>query len=117
MLVDVAEWLVTSHFQDPGELHSKKTPLFYASGYGNLKIAQLLIKHGADVNAQCTARWRVETVHLVTESGADVNARAFRDQTPLYLTAEEGHLEVVRVLLENGADGRMQTDKAHAGVG
>ena len=112
-LVDIAEWLITSHSQDPDEPHHGKTQLFWASKHGHLKIIQLVIKFGADVNAQHVAGWRplhiassnghLETLRFLIGSGADVNARD-GDWTALYLAAEEGHLEVVRVLLENGAD-------------
>ncbi|KAH9068102.1 hypothetical protein EDB83DRAFT_2595581 [Lactarius deliciosus] len=112
-LADVAEWLITSRSQDPDELHGGMTPLYYAIGHGNLKFAQLLIKHGADANAQRAVGWRpllfasidgrLDILRLLVGSGADVNARD-DDWTALYLAAEEGHLEVVRVLLENDAD-------------
>ncbi|KAH9039125.1 hypothetical protein EDB85DRAFT_2141372 [Lactarius pseudohatsudake] len=108
----VKEFL-TSNRIDPDELHGGMTPLYYAIGHGNLKFAQLLIKHGADVNAQRALGWRpllfasidgrLEILRLLVGSGADVNARD-DDWTALYLAAEEGHLEVVRVLLENDAD-------------
>jgi ankyrin repeat protein len=116
-LIDVAEWLITSRSQDPDELHRGKTQLYWASQHGNLRMAQLLIKHGADVNAQHVAGWHplhiascsghLETLRLLIGSGADVNSRD-GDWTALYLAAEEGHLEVVRVLLENGADPNVQ---------
>ncbi len=111
---NIAEWLITSRSQDPDELNSHKTPLYYASGDGNLKVAQLLIKHGADVNAQRSFGWRplhfasnngrLEILRLLVGSGADVNARDNDDWTPLFLASVEGHPEVVRFLLENGAD-------------
>ena len=112
---DVAEWLITSRSRDPNELDClKTTPLFYASVRGNLKLAQLLIKHGADVNALCIPTFRplhfasayghLEVLRLLIRNGADLNARAAGIWTAVFLVSERGHLEAVRVLLENGAD-------------
>lgn len=42
---------------------------------------------------------------LVTEYGADANANDYRDETPLHYAAENGYIEVVKVLVtECGAD-------------
>lgn len=114
---DIAEWLITSRSQDPNGHYGDGTPLYYASGRGNLDTAQLLIKHGADVNALGANGWRpvhaastnghLKTLHLLIGSGADIHAR-HEDWTALYLAAGKGHLEVVRVLLESGADPDVQ---------
>jgi len=114
-LVDVAEWLITSHSHDLDVLDSsKETPLYYASRHGNMKAAQVLIKHGADVNAQHSVGWRplhtasyhghLEILRFLIRSGADVNSREPNNLAPLHLASEYGHLEVVRALLESGAD-------------
>jgi hypothetical protein len=113
-LDDVVDWLITLRSRDPDELNGHKTPLYDASGRGYLKVAQVLIKHGADANAQRSFGWRplhfasnngrLEIVCLLVDSGADLNARDNDDWTPLFLASVEGHREVVRVLLEKGAD-------------
>jgi hypothetical protein len=113
-LDDIVDWLITSRSRDPDELNGHKTPLYDASGRGNLKVAQVLIKHGADANAKRSFGWRplhfasnngrLEIVRLLVSSGADLNARDNDGWTPLFLASVEGHREVVRVLLEKGAD-------------
>ena len=47
-------------------------------------------------------------MRALVEAWLDVNARDADNDTPLYLAACKGHKEVVRVLLEAGAD----TDQA-----
>ncbi|KAH9083688.1 ankyrin repeat-containing domain protein [Lactarius deliciosus] len=113
-LGDVAEWLITSRSQHPDGLDSSAgTPLFEASASGNLKVAQVLIKHGADVNTLRTPRSRplhiasyanhLEILRSLVAGGADVNARE-GGWTAIHWASLQGHLEVVRFLLENGAD-------------
>ncbi|KAH9083709.1 ankyrin repeat-containing domain protein [Lactarius deliciosus] len=112
-LGDVAEWLITSRSQDPDGLSGRSTPLYYASASGSLKVAQVLIEHGADVNAPHTpnnrplhaasASGNLEVLRLLVAGGADVNARD-NDWTAVHFASIRGHLEVVRFLLENNAD-------------
>jgi predicted Fe-Mo cluster-binding NifX family protein len=46
---------------------------------------------------------------LATEKSQDVNSRNFRDElTPLHLASQEGHVEVARFLVEQGADATAQ---------
>ena len=71
------------------------SPLHLASAYNHFKTMQLLIQHGADVNARdngnstplhLASRWGgVESVQLLVQHGADVNARDEDDSTPLHL--------------------------------
>ena len=44
-------------------------------------------------------------------NGANVNAGKQDDWTPIHLSARNGHLEVVKLLLEHGADVRMLNDE------
>ena len=43
------------------------------------------------------------------EGGADIDKAADGGYTPLYIASEQGHADVVRVLLDNGADASLRT--------
>ncbi len=68
------------------------TPLHWAAGSGCVECVQLLIEHGADVNAQRndgrtplhTAS--IETIDLLLAAGADVHARDKAGCLPLHTT-------------------------------
>lgn len=62
------------------------TPLHIAAGQGELEIAQLLVR-----------------------AGADVDARANEDLTPLHCAAMSGNLEIGIFLMDHGADSSAAT--------
>jgi ankyrin repeat protein len=77
-------------------------------------IVNILLKHGADVNANYGS-WGTplliaarngyrDIARSLLMSGADVNARRKDGETSLHLTAERGDTSFVRLLLAYGAD-------------
>lgn len=95
--------------------------LHFAVLYGYYDIAELLIKHGADVNytdpanADCTvlhtaAMSSTNLTRLLAEHGADVNAQTTQGYTPLMYAVESGKPATVEVLLWAGADARIQNE-------
>lgn len=76
------------------------TPLHEASNHGHYHLAQLLIKHGANVNAT-----------------------GLEDVTPLHDAASFGNQKLVKMLIDKGADplfkskkGKTPQDMAHSSL-
>ena len=81
---------------------------------GNIEKAELLIRHGAEINPvdeeyQSTplgmaARWgHIEMVNYLLKQGADVNKAGALWATPLAWAKRKGHLVVEKLLIKNGA--------------
>ena len=95
------------------------SPLHLAISSGDLKVAALLIDHGADLEAGSEING-MRPLHLAVQSGdmpmvgllldrgAYIEAHDGLQRTPLLIAANEGHMQVARLLLERGAavDGR-----------
>lgn len=75
-------------------------------------LATLLLRYGAKVDQtgplnrtalhECAFLGLENFVYLLLEAGANPNARDIKEKTPLALAAQNGHLNVVEVLLEKG---------------
>ena len=95
------------------------TPLFAASFRGQLDIMRWLLDHGANTEARSDSRFtpllyaadamHFEAIHVLLEYHADVNSQGRDGETPLtwvlnYCTQKEQFVDMVRLLLEHGAD-------------
>jgi ankyrin repeat protein len=99
------------------------TALHQAAAQGAVKVMQLLLANQADVDAATDGGYtplhqavtygaddtRKSAVEVLIAAGANVNAKASRDgETPLhkavFLATYRGGIEVVRLLLDHGAD-------------
>jgi ankyrin repeat protein len=95
------------------------TPLMYAIHGRKADLAVWLIDRGARIdwneNNGFTALHNAafaglpDVVKALIRHGAELDAKAGRE-TPLHLAAQEGHVQVARILLENGADPRGKSD-------
>ena len=91
----------------------RNTPLDITSYKGNIEIANMLIRRGADVNSKnswgisplhiASMDGKIELAKLLIENGADVNIKDDFGKTPLRTTINTGNIEMVNLLLSKGA--------------
>ncbi|KAI0289215.1 ankyrin repeat-containing domain protein [Russula brevipes] len=110
--VEVMELLL----QHKADMHlrsttSKWTLLHWVS---SAELAQFLLDHGADINAQdanhstplheAAEDGRLEVVRVLLKHGADVHIRGRGDRTPFQVAKSRGRTQIAHLLLEHGAE-------------
>ena len=99
------------------------TPLHSASFKGNVKVVEMLLTHGCDVNAQETdCGWtpmhfasykgREEVVNILLAHGADNKIKSNDGLTPLHVADEGGHNDVAKALLMHCSKAKSSDVKA-----
>ena len=114
---DGAEMLIAAGAAvDSHGTHEDVTPLYDVAGLGLVALAQLLIRHGADVTRKqafvqetalhAAARHSptAEIIDVLIDAGADVNARDRSQRTPLHVAAFAANVRTARRLIERGSD-------------
>jgi ankyrin repeat protein len=99
------------------------TALHIAVSQGDAEIAEILINHGADIEAESELQGArslhlaaqsgaISIITLLLDKGADVESRDGNLLTPLVRAAAAGQLEAVELLIDHGAgvDVRVETD-------
>lgn len=92
------------------------TPMYGAAFIGDADLVSLFIAYGAEIDsvhyhgftplAVAASRGRMDVVHLLLDSGAAIHGRAYGKTRapPLSKAVQGGHHEIVKTLLEAGAD-------------
>ena len=91
------------------------SPLMLACDYGNIRSAQFLIEHDADIEAtrmhdnatsliMASRRGHTEVVRLLLENGANVHATCSGDGDNSLLSSTGRSLYVMRLLIKHGAN-------------
>lgn len=116
-IVEVSEMLkkhdINVNVKAEGPELYKTTPLHLACANGELVLVDLLLEHGAEVNAKTStgatplhkaieAR-HLQTVKALVEHGANVNVFSFYVHSPLKMARNKGYKEIEAFLLSRGA--------------
>uniref|UniRef100_A0A8C4NAX8 RING-type E3 ubiquitin transferase n=1 Tax=Eptatretus burgeri TaxID=7764 RepID=A0A8C4NAX8_EPTBU len=104
-------------YQQDG-VHPRRLALQVACESGQVEVLQLLLRHGADPEAQdndgnraihhAMASSRAPVTVALCLAGADINVRNQHRKTPLHQAIRRANMEVAQTLLENGAHPSLQ---------
>ncbi len=94
-----------------------KTPLHHAASTGQIQNIALLLTAGADPNIRDkygeTPLYFVnnaDSAQILIENGANVNQQDKFGNTPLHEATTEGHIQLIKSLMKNGADASIKND-------
>jgi uncharacterized protein len=103
---------------------SGETPLMMASIDGDLPLVEtLVLKYQVDVNKTgwtalhyaCTTG-RLSVAQFLVANGAKINALSPSDTTPLMMAVNSGNEQLIKFLLDNGADLRMRNHEGYSAI-
>lgn len=106
---------IMKYFLELGVHPDSGYPLLEAAMYNQLEVIDLLLEYGSDINIQdpdhdsailnAYATNNIPLLeYLISKCAADVNLRYHNGNTLLIYAAKMGNLDVVKLLIENGAD-------------
>ena len=99
------------------------TPIHFAFLYGSLDNIEILLKYNANINKKtysgktclhCAAMRKdgdVRFIRFLLDKGSDINAQDAEGNTPLHYAFAHDNAEIVKVLIENGADIQIKNER------
>lgn len=97
-----------------------ETALMLAALHGQLEVARLLVRKGAEINRTgwtplhyAATNGHADVVRYLLDENAYIDAQSPNRTTPLMMAARHGHSDAVRLLVQAGAD---PTARNEAGV-
>lgn len=98
------------------------TPLIIAVYNDSREATQVLLNHGADINAKdirsgntalmgAIFKGNIEMSKFLIAHGADVNVKNFNGASAIIFAATFGQLEIAKLLLEKGADKNVKDNR------
>lgn len=119
---DISVFLINAGSDVNSKTRNNDTPLHIAANWRVKDICALLISKGAQVNVNNNANYtpltnviqnyqtmanasgKLETIKVLVEHGADVNAKGMWNMLPIQIAAEFAPVDVVEYLIDKGAN-------------
>ncbi|KAL1505978.1 hypothetical protein ABEB36_005419 [Hypothenemus hampei] len=125
--LDIVRLLVHNDADVNAQSTSGNTPLMYACAGGHTEVVKFLLENGANVEdhnenghtplmeAASAGHVGLAKILLVHGAGINTHSNEFKESA-LTLACYKGHLDMVRFLLEAGADQEHKTDEMHTAL-
>ncbi|XP_076074995.1 ankyrin repeat and KH domain-containing protein 1-like isoform X3 [Mytilus galloprovincialis] len=125
--VDIVKLLISHGADVNAQSSAGNTPLHYAACGGYEDVVQVLIEAGANVEQhnenghtplmESASAGHVGVARILLNAGAGINTHSNEfKESALTLACYKGHLEMVKFLLEAGADQEHKTDEMHTAL-
>lgn len=121
--IDIVKLLVDNGANIEAKDWGKRTSLHLAADWGQIEIVKLLLDNGADIDAKdedertalhltadSAEYGGIDIARLLLDNGARINARDWDGMTALSLAVDNRNVDVVWLLVENGANPEEATD-------